>query len=467
MVTITDAKVTPDLREATLYYTVYGDDAGAARQRGGARERQGRAAQDRRPADRRALHAVADLHRRRRPRDGRQASRSCSPRRAPRTPACTRSPRAAQPAGEADPYRAPRVVDEDDDGRTTTRRWTPSGDAASPAGRLGGRRRACCRSAERGRAGRATSARRRRARLDARARRRAARRAASRSSPRGAASRSRCRRRTTSCPRSTCSSPPEQFPAAPELLVTLDTGSADRLGSLGRPGRRPPAAASWSTTTRATPATAALNLVDDERRSHRRARRRAARPARRAADAGDRRRRSTPGWSPTPARSSTPRRRPPVHALAARLLATGHPARPHQPRASRTPRRFGYVQLLGAACARAQLDAGAVGGLGLVWTASPADDLDRGRARARATSRASSTSCAPRGEARGRGRAQGGPGRGRLEGVDRAARAPSTSAPSAPSLGGGGHRFAAGFTATDDGTLRALDRPCARRLGER
>ena len=26
MVTITDAKVTPDLREATIYYTVYGDD---------------------------------------------------------------------------------------------------------------------------------------------------------------------------------------------------------------------------------------------------------------------------------------------------------------------------------------------------------------------------------------------------------------------------------------------------------
>jgi ribosome-binding factor A len=26
MVTITDAKVTPDLREATLYYTVFGDD---------------------------------------------------------------------------------------------------------------------------------------------------------------------------------------------------------------------------------------------------------------------------------------------------------------------------------------------------------------------------------------------------------------------------------------------------------
>jgi len=30
MVTITDAKVTPDLREATLYYTVYGDDRARA-----------------------------------------------------------------------------------------------------------------------------------------------------------------------------------------------------------------------------------------------------------------------------------------------------------------------------------------------------------------------------------------------------------------------------------------------------
>lgn len=30
MVTITDAKLTPDLRDATLYYTVYGDDAARA-----------------------------------------------------------------------------------------------------------------------------------------------------------------------------------------------------------------------------------------------------------------------------------------------------------------------------------------------------------------------------------------------------------------------------------------------------
>jgi ribosome-binding factor A len=30
MVTITDARVTPDLREATLYYTVYGDDEARA-----------------------------------------------------------------------------------------------------------------------------------------------------------------------------------------------------------------------------------------------------------------------------------------------------------------------------------------------------------------------------------------------------------------------------------------------------
>jgi ribosome-binding factor A len=30
MVTITDARLTPDLRDATLYYTVYGDDAARA-----------------------------------------------------------------------------------------------------------------------------------------------------------------------------------------------------------------------------------------------------------------------------------------------------------------------------------------------------------------------------------------------------------------------------------------------------
>jgi ribosome-binding factor A len=30
MVTITDAKLTPDLRDATLYYTVYGDDSARA-----------------------------------------------------------------------------------------------------------------------------------------------------------------------------------------------------------------------------------------------------------------------------------------------------------------------------------------------------------------------------------------------------------------------------------------------------
>src|SRR4028119_559223 len=99
MVTITDAKVTPDLREATLYYTVYGSDEerhssalaleaakGVLRQTGGAqpgrRRRaaparagpgvgQGRAAQDRRAADRCPLHAVTAVHRRRGARDGR------------------------------------------------------------------------------------------------------------------------------------------------------------------------------------------------------------------------------------------------------------------------------------------------------------------------------------------------------------------------------------------------------------
>ena len=62
MVTITDAKLTPDLREATLYYTVYGDD-----------------------------HARAE--------DARVQALASS----------------AAPAGDADPYKVPRVVEDDED----------------------------------------------------------------------------------------------------------------------------------------------------------------------------------------------------------------------------------------------------------------------------------------------------------------------------------------------------------------
>ena len=49
MITITDARITGDLREATVFYTVLGDADRAGGHRGGAGERQGHAAQPGRP----------------------------------------------------------------------------------------------------------------------------------------------------------------------------------------------------------------------------------------------------------------------------------------------------------------------------------------------------------------------------------------------------------------------------------
>jgi phosphoesterase RecJ-like protein len=65
---------------------------------------------------------------------------------------------------------------------------------------------------------------------------------------------------------------------------------------------------------------------------------------------------------------------PSVHALAARLLATGIR---HDliSRAIWDTQPFGYVRLLGAAAARAELEPAAAGGLGLVWTTVTAEDL--------------------------------------------------------------------------------------------
>jgi phosphoesterase RecJ-like protein len=65
---------------------------------------------------------------------------------------------------------------------------------------------------------------------------------------------------------------------------------------------------------------------------------------------------------------------PAVHQLAARLLATGirHDV---ISREIWDTAPFGYVQLLGAVCARATLDREAVKGLGLVWTTVTQEDL--------------------------------------------------------------------------------------------
>ena len=92
-VTITDARVTGDLREATVFYTVLRRRRGAGRHRGSAGERQGRPAHRGRPADRRPAHAVADVRRRRRPgeRPAHRGPARSRPR--PPTPRCTRGRR--------------------------------------------------------------------------------------------------------------------------------------------------------------------------------------------------------------------------------------------------------------------------------------------------------------------------------------------------------------------------------------
>jgi len=114
MVTITDAKLTPDLREATLYYTVYGDDV--VRQesaqalesaKGVLRSTVGKQTGVRYTP---SLEFVADVV----PETAGRLEELLAQARAEdaRVQALASS---AAPAGEADPYKAPRVVEDDDD----------------------------------------------------------------------------------------------------------------------------------------------------------------------------------------------------------------------------------------------------------------------------------------------------------------------------------------------------------------
>ena len=113
MVTITDAKVTPDLREATLYYTVYGSDeeqlataAALESAKGVLRAQVGKQTGVRHTpslafvsdAVPETAGRIEELLARAREEDARVHEQA----------------EGAQPAGDADPYRAPRVVDEDD-----------------------------------------------------------------------------------------------------------------------------------------------------------------------------------------------------------------------------------------------------------------------------------------------------------------------------------------------------------------
>jgi phosphoesterase RecJ-like protein len=166
--------------------------------------------------------------------------------------------------------------------------------------------------------------------------------------------------------------PPSALPAAPELLVTLDTGSLDRLGLL-----QPLAEAAGDVlvvdhhasntgfgtvhlveVTAAATAVLVAELVDllgvelDRDIA-------TGLYAGLVTDTG-----SFKYIATTPA----------VHQLAARLLATGlrHDL---LTRALYDTNTFGYVQLLGAGLSRVRLDPAAARGLGLVWTWTTAEDL--------------------------------------------------------------------------------------------
>ena len=114
MVTITDVKVTPDLREATLYYTVYGDDAERASSaaalesaKGVLRSQMGRQLGTRYTP---SLAFVADVV----PETAGKIEELLAQARLADAEVQALAG-TAQPAGEADPYRAPRVAAADDE----------------------------------------------------------------------------------------------------------------------------------------------------------------------------------------------------------------------------------------------------------------------------------------------------------------------------------------------------------------
>ncbi|MDP9102165.1 MAG: 30S ribosome-binding factor RbfA [Actinomycetota bacterium] len=114
MVTITDAKVTPDLREATLYYTVLGDDRARADSAAALESARGvlRAAVGRQTGVRHtpSLAFIADAV----PETAGRVEELLALARA-EDARVQEMAAGALPAGDPDPYRPPRdVVDEDD-----------------------------------------------------------------------------------------------------------------------------------------------------------------------------------------------------------------------------------------------------------------------------------------------------------------------------------------------------------------
>jgi phosphoesterase RecJ-like protein len=247
--------------------------------------------------------------------------------------------------------------------------------------------------------------------------------------------------------------PARRVPAAPGLLVTLDTGSEDRLGALAdrvASAQDVLVVDHHPTNTRYGSA----HLVDDS----------AAATAVVVAGLLDRL------GLPLDADVATAlytglvtdtgcfkhaATSPDAHRLAARLLATGIR---HEliTRAIYDTQPFGYVRLLGDVCARAVLEPAAAGGLGLAWAVVEADDLKRhglgladveGVIDVLRTAQEAEVALVVKYD----------PSDGQHKASARSKGAVDVGAV-CTALGGGGHRFAAGFTSRHDadGTVAAF-----------
>jgi phosphoesterase RecJ-like protein len=241
--------------------------------------------------------------------------------------------------------------------------------------------------------------------------------------------------------------PAARFPAAPALLVSLDTGSVDRLGSLAD---RVAAAGCCIVVDHHASSTrfGTVNLVDPD----------AAATAVLVADLVDRlglqltQELAAPLYTGLITDTGMFRHAvtsPSVHRLAARLLATGIR---HDliTRVIYDTAPFEYVRLLGSACERAQLEVDAVGGLGLLWSAIPADDLvaaKLGLADVEGVIDVLRTAQ----EAEVTAVLKGDPVEGGWKVSLRSKGAVDVGA-ICTALGGGGHRFAAGFSSWDAST---------------
>ena len=245
--------------------------------------------------------------------------------------------------------------------------------------------------------------------------------------------------------------PPAQVPAAPQVLVTLDCASRDRLGVLAD---RVDAAQQVLVVDHhpTNPRFGTVNLCDDD----------AAATVVLVAELLDRlgvpltAELAAPLYTGLVTDTGSFRYRattPEVHGLAARLLATGLR---HDLIASALwdTSSLAYVRLLGEVCARVQLDPGAAGGLGVVWTCVLTDDLDRadlavgdveGVIDVVRTAGEAEVAVVLKQD-------------GDVFKVSTRSRGAVDVGAVCASLGGGGHRFAAGFTSARDadGTLRAL-----------